>query len=218
MDRRRIIDISMVILLPMLMAYSLLGETFHEAAGTLMFMLFIVHHVMNRGWYRSLKRKKPAPADVLRLILNALLAVFMILQPVTGILMSKHLYTFIDAGGAVSAARQIHLVCAYWGFVLLCIHAGIHLIQPVGKLMKKRPAAGKILCTAAAAVSCYGVFAFVRRGLADYMFMRKTFAFFDFSEPRALFFLDHISVMILFMTIGCILMKTMMQSERRQNE
>ena len=101
MDRRRIIDISMVILLPMLMAYSLLGETFHEAAGTLMFILFIVHHVMNRGWYRSLKRKKPAPADVLRLILNALLAVFMILQPVTGILMSKHLYTFIDAGAII---------------------------------------------------------------------------------------------------------------------
>ena len=53
MDRRRIIDISMVILLPMLMAYSLIGETFHEAAGTLMFILFIVHHVMNRGWYST---------------------------------------------------------------------------------------------------------------------------------------------------------------------
>lgn len=217
MNRRRIIDISMVILLPMLMAYSLLGETFHEAAGTLMFILFIVHHVMNRGWYRSLRRKGFSPADIFRTVLDLLLIVFMIVQPVTGILMSKHLYTFIDVGG-IAAARQIHLVCAYWGLVLLCIHTGIHLVVPVRKLMKKRPAAGKILCTAAAAVSCYGVYAFVRRGLADYMFMRKTFAFFDFSEPRVIFLLEYISIMILFMTIGCIIMKTMMPSERRQNE
>ena len=39
--KRRIIDAGMVILLPALMAYSLVGEMFHEIAGTLMLVLFL---------------------------------------------------------------------------------------------------------------------------------------------------------------------------------
>ena len=37
------LDIAMTIILPMLMAYSLIGEVFHEVIGTLMFVLFIIH-------------------------------------------------------------------------------------------------------------------------------------------------------------------------------
>ena len=37
------IDALMVAFLPMLMAYSLIGETFHEIAGTIMFVLFLLH-------------------------------------------------------------------------------------------------------------------------------------------------------------------------------
>lgn len=45
---RLIMDIAMTVLLPMLMAYSLIGEKFHEIIGTLMFALFILHHVLKR--------------------------------------------------------------------------------------------------------------------------------------------------------------------------
>ena len=50
------IDIVMVILLPMLMAYSLIGEKFHELIGTVMFILFITHHVMNRNGCQALTK------------------------------------------------------------------------------------------------------------------------------------------------------------------
>ena len=50
---RIIVDIAMTVSLPMLMAYSLIGESFHEIIGTLMFALFILHHVLNRKWYAS---------------------------------------------------------------------------------------------------------------------------------------------------------------------
>lgn len=39
---RILVDIAMTVLLPMLMAYSLIGEKFHEIIGTLMFALFIL--------------------------------------------------------------------------------------------------------------------------------------------------------------------------------
>ena len=51
---RLIIDIGMTLLLPLLMAYSLIGELFHEIIGTLIFLLFNIHHVMNRKWFGSL--------------------------------------------------------------------------------------------------------------------------------------------------------------------
>ena len=41
--RKLLIDISMTVLLPLLMAYSLIGEKFHEIIGTLMLVLFITH-------------------------------------------------------------------------------------------------------------------------------------------------------------------------------
>ena len=43
----------MTVLLLLLMAYSLIGETVHEVIGTAILVLFIGHHILNRGWYNA---------------------------------------------------------------------------------------------------------------------------------------------------------------------
>lgn len=48
----------MTVLLPMLMAYSLIGEMLHEIIGRAIFVLFIVHHILNRKWYGALFKGK----------------------------------------------------------------------------------------------------------------------------------------------------------------
>ena len=204
----------MTALLPMLMAYSLIGEQFHEIAGTLMFALFITHHVLNRGWYRALFRGRYTAKRIFQTGLNMALLVFMILQPVSGILMSKHLYTFINIPGAAASVREIHLLLAYWGLVLMCIHAGTHLTVPLGKLLRCKAKNRGILIGILGAVSLYGCYAFVKRQLADYMFMKTAFVFFDYSEPRAMFIIDYTAIMILFMCIGCLIMSGLMKADR----
>ena len=52
------LDRLMVVLLPLLMAYSLIGEELHEWLGASMFLLFLGHHALNRRWYRSLAKGK----------------------------------------------------------------------------------------------------------------------------------------------------------------
>lgn len=42
---RLMIDISMTVLLPFLMAYSLIGEAFHEVVGTAIFVLFLLDYL-----------------------------------------------------------------------------------------------------------------------------------------------------------------------------
>ena len=82
-----IIDILMVILLPVLMAYSLVGELFHEIAGIVMAGLFIAHNLINRRWWMSLFKGRYNPNRIFRTVINVLLVIFMILQPLSGLLM-----------------------------------------------------------------------------------------------------------------------------------
>ena len=54
-------------------------------------------------------------------------------------------------------------------------------------------------------ISVYGVWAFIGRDIASYMFMKTQFVFFDFNEPRIKFFLDYIAIMIMSGTVGSII-------------
>ena len=201
---RHIIDISMMVLLPLLMAYSLIGETFHEVVGTLVFVLFIVHHVLNRKWYGALLKGKYTARRTFQTIPDLLLLIFMVLQPLCGVLMSKHLYTFLPVLPITSQARSIHMLLAYWGYVLLCIHAGTHLVVPLRKLFMKSKRIFAAVCAAFGCMSVYGCAAFIKRGFPGYMSGRTMFAFFDYSEPKVLFFLDYLAIMVLFMMTGCL--------------
>ena len=196
---RKILDAAMVLLLPMLMAYSLIGEAFHEVAGTLMLALFILHHWMNRAWWKNLFKGQYSPQRVFQTVLNLLLLIFMIVQPLCGILISKHLYTFLPTDGVSSVARAIHLPLANWGFVLMSLHAGTHL----GAMLPKEKKA--IILDILAAISIYGIYAFFKRQIPAYMILRLPFAFFDYSEARIFFFADYLSVMVLFATLGFLL-------------
>ena len=51
---RLIVDIVMTILLLMLMGYHLWGTELHEIAGVALFVLFIIHHILNAHWYKNL--------------------------------------------------------------------------------------------------------------------------------------------------------------------
>ncbi len=196
------LDIVMTSLMPVLMAYSLAGETLHEIVGSAIFILFIVHHVLNRKWYGAVFKGKYTPRRIFQTVLNAALLAFMILQPVSGILLSKHLYTFIPVLPVTATLRTIHMIVPYWGYVLLSVHAGTHLIPLFSKL-KRTPFMRLFVC-ADALISGYGIYAFIRRGFPGYMSGNTVFAFFDTSEPLVLFFLDYIAIMVLFASLGAL--------------
>lgn len=213
---RLMVDIGMVILLPFLMAYSLIGEQFHEITGTIMLVLFIIHLIQNRKWIAAIPKGKYNARRVFQTILDLLLLIFMVLQPISGILMSKHLYTFIQISGISSLMRQIHMALAYWGFVLMSIHAGTHL-QPLFRKLWSGNASVKVgSVILACAVCLYGIYAFIKRQLAFYMFLKITFAFFDFSESRGLFILDYLAIMVLFAVIGLLITMGLSNTNKRK--
>ena len=199
---RLIVDISMTVLLPLLMAYSLIGELFHEIIGTIIFILFVTHHILNRKWSASLFKGSYSMSRIFRTAVDLLLLIFMILQPLSGILMSKHLYTFLPALPVSAQTRAIHMLLAYWGYVLMCVHAGTHLTVLMSKQQKRDKTIRNMRNVLLSVISFYGIYAFIKRGFPGYMSGRTMFAYFDYSEPLVFFLLDHLSVMILFMMAG----------------
>ena len=85
------LDILMAGALPVLMAYSLAGETLHEIVGTAMLALFIAHHVLNRKATAAMFKGKQTPVRMLGTVVNLLLFAIMICLPISGIVLSKHL-------------------------------------------------------------------------------------------------------------------------------
>lgn len=209
-------DITMTVLLPLLMAYSLIGEMFHEIAGVAMLLLFAAHHILNRKWYSALSKGKYSAWRIYQTVLIILLIIIMVLQPLSGIFMSKHLFTFIKIPGISASARTIHLALAYWGFVLMCIHAGGHLAGPVKRLNKQNRTAAITILIICAAVSVYGIIAFVKRQMPEYMFLKTAFVFFDFSEPVIRFILDYLAVMVLFAAVGCLITSLLSAADRKR--
>ena len=200
----------MVLLLLLLMAYSLIGETFHEAAGTAMLVLFTVHLVLHRKWCKALPKGKYTAYRTFITVLNILLLVLMFAQPLSGIAMSHHLFTFLKLTGIAGTSRAVHLVAAYWSFVLMSIHLGLHMdimikgltAQEKDRQTEQAGTGLRIVRIVILLVSAYGVYAFIKRGLPGYMFLQTMFAFFDFSEPVVFFIADYLAIMVLFTAAG----------------
>ena len=200
------LDCGMVILLPLLMAYALVGEQAHEWLGAAMLLLFLVHHALNWRWYRGLPRGKWPPARVFQAAVNAALLLVMIGLAVSGIMLSRHVFVFLPIRSGRSLARSLHMLSAYWGFCVMSLHLGLHwgMVLAAGrKLVKNPPSWGAILLRPGAVlISLWGVYAFIRRDLGTYLLLRTAFVFFDFEEPLALFLLNYLAVMGLFAAVG----------------
>ena len=57
-DVRKVIDVGMMILLLLLMAFPFTGQDIHIFLGIIMIAFFIIHHYLNRRWYLSLFKGK----------------------------------------------------------------------------------------------------------------------------------------------------------------
>lgn len=91
---RIVVDCGMVLLLPLLMAYTLVGEAVHEYLGIEMFLLFIAHHILNIAWWKHIFRGKYTPFRVLGTTVNLALAIIMLTLPISGMILSRHVLRF----------------------------------------------------------------------------------------------------------------------------
>ena len=200
------VDIGMTVMLLLLMTYELIGAAAHEWLGIGIFGLFVVHHILNRKWIRCVFKGKYALFRIWQTILVIGILLTMVGSMYSGVILSEHALSFLPIKGGWAFARSLHMVCAYWGFILMSLHLGLHWGMMVGmakRFIKETPIVGKYLFRVIALLAAgYGAYAFIQREIGRYMFLKNHFAFFNFEEPLVFFLVDYMAVMWCFVWIS----------------
>ncbi len=210
MKRKQIVkiavDIAMTAVLLLLMTYELIGQVSHELLGIIMFVLFILHHILNSRWTKNMIKGKYTTLRILQTVLVVLVLFSMAGSIFSGVMLSRHIFSFLPFGNRLSFARNLHMLSAYWGFVFMSLHLGFHwnMMMGMAKRLTKNPSIMRTwgIRIIALIIAGYGVYAFVKRDIGSYLFLQNQFAFFDFEEPIVQFLLDYITVLGLFTAIG----------------
>lgn len=166
-----------------------------------MFLLVIGHHVLNRRWMGNITRGKYTVHRILQTVIVILLALTMIGFMVSGILLSNYIFRFVRIKGVANLARSIHILCAYWGFLFMAVHLGLHWNMMFRILGKVFPLKG-VAKIPGLLIAVYGGYAFYKRGIVNYLFLKSHFVFFGPQESLGLFLPDYIAMMgmIVFVT------------------
>ena len=173
---KMIVDAAMTVLLLLLMTYERIGGAVHEWLGISIFALFVLHHILNIKWTRSLFKGRYSAFRLLQTALTVLVFAAMLGSMISGIMLSRHVFAFLDIQSGMSFARSLHMLSAYWGFVLISAHLGFHWSVFIGlakRTVKVKNNALKWIARAAAlAISGYGIYAFIKREIGSYMLLK----------------------------------------------
>ena len=213
---RHLVDLLMLLILCFLMGYQLWGEVAHEWAGAGILVLFLAHNALNLRWYRALFRGQYPPLRAVQAGVNLLLAAAMAIQIYSGIVISRHVFGFLPIQGGMSLARRLHILGAYWGFLLSSVHLGLHWGMFLGMANRRFPARSPrrrnaLLLALGVLVAAWGVVAFFRREFPTYLFLRSEFVFLDYEEPILRFYLDYFCLMGLGIFLGHFASKALRQ-------
>ena len=231
---RMTIDITMTILSIILMGgnYLFPADLVHEILGVALFVLWAVHITLNRRWYGAIFKGKYNPYRVMQTIINCCILICTIFLMISGIILSNHIFTFLNIQGGLGFARIAHLLASHWYYLFMSLHIGLHVGMIKNKVchpnINRHPERNnchpeldsgshaeempkqvrhdklrKIIPRIILALVCaYGIYAFIARGMWKYLILQQQFFFFDLERGYVLFALDYISIIILFATIS----------------
>lgn len=218
-----VIDMVMTVLLLFLMVRQITGEVAHEWLGAGMFVLWIVHHILNRSWYSYLLKGKYTPVRVMQIIINAALLFSMLGLMLSGVILSREVFAFLPISGGVAFARSLHIVSAFWGFVLMAFHLGLHWNMVLGMVrnavgMAPSKPVSFLLRGLAVFIAGYGVYAFGKNQILSYLFLKAHFVFFDFEKPTEFFFAEYMAIMGLFVFLAHYISKGLQRLIKRKEK
>ena len=217
------VDVFMTLALLFLMGYQFWGEAPHEWVGAGMFLLFVAHHLLNGRWHKTLFKGKYSALRTVTLCVDLLLLLAMLAQMYSGIVMSRYVFAFLPGTGGMSLARRLHILGAYWGFLLMSVHLGLHWNMILGMLRKalkiksKTKSPSMIAFAAGLTISGYGIWVFISRGFPICLFLKSEFVFLDYSEPKIFFYMDYLALMGLCIFIAHYSTKLMEQLQKRRS-
>ena len=130
------VDIAMTLLSIILMGGNYLFPTdiVHEILGVALFILWVGHIILNHNFYKSIFRGKYKPYRIMQTVINCAILVCVIFLILSGIILSNHLFTFLNIQSGLAFARIVHLLASHWYYLFMSLHIGLHVGMISNKL------------------------------------------------------------------------------------
>lgn len=194
---RMILDIAMTIMFIILMGYYITGNMVHEILGTITFILFIIHNILNIKWYKSIFKGKCGFQKTIHITINLMLFLAMTAMMASGVMISARVFSFLNIPTTMFA-RRLHMLSTSWGFVLMSIHVGFHLSAVMNRLNKKMKSSTfeYVYYFLIILLIGIGVYSFISNKVYEDMFLLNDFKFYDYEQSPILFYLKYMMILV----------------------
>lgn len=135
-----VLDIIMFISMILLMKTNITGLQLHEILGICLFIIFIIHKIINFKWVKSVGKnifnKNMKSKSKIMFFLDLILFLFITLNVTTGILVSKFILVSLTVNH-IEIVTILHKFFAWWSLILISIHIGLHWENVVNYFERK---------------------------------------------------------------------------------
>lgn len=189
-----IIDITMYILFIILMGHHITETLIHEILGTILFVIFIIHNILNIKFYKTIGKGKYTKKRTIQLIIDLLLLLSMIGMIISSINISTEVFRFLKIPTKIWG-RKLHMLSTSWGFVLMSIHVGLHLNVLINKINKKMKdnMFEYVYYLFLIIIALYGIYSFIKLKLISDMFLLNSFKYYNLNESPIILYLNVLS-------------------------
>ena len=173
-----IVDVLMLII--MLLEFSKLytGQLLHEIFGIALFILFIIHNILNMNFYKKILRGNYNLLRGITTTINILFLICMLLTIILGIPISSELFKVLNLNGNITI-RKLHTILGYWNLILLSIHLGFHfkiIFAKLKNIMKDKKAIKILVHIVELIIIIFGIKTMRDINLGAYLIGKSSFA------------------------------------------
>lgn len=128
MKKKLIIDLCLFIMMFFLMFYNLTGGLMHEILGIALFILYLIHIMLNikllkRVIFKIKEGEKLPKLIIIQIVLDIIMFVVLIMLMISGILISQYIFKI----NLVGTWTNIHVISSYILFGIVVIHLLLHI-------------------------------------------------------------------------------------------
>lgn len=127
---RYILDAVMLVIMTIMFAYSVTGNAVHEYLGESLFVLAIVHCVINRKWFKALSKMfrnaKGRPKQQIWIATDLVLVAGMLLCAISSIIISTTVFAALNIPYLGAFWAVLHRWSFYISYGAVAVHFGLH--------------------------------------------------------------------------------------------
>ncbi len=191
MKKKLIVDILMFILMILEFSRGFMLPILHEIIGIILFILVIVHLILNKNYIKNISKMKSDVSSISMLIVNISFFITFILSIIFGILSSQDLLKFLNIHNV--EIINLHKVFSYISLIILGFHLEINFNVMFGKLFKK---INNYVCYLIQfVIVIYGIYSFIKLDIVKHI--TGTYGFSIVSGNIFINILEYLSIILM---------------------